>query len=176
MNSIFASLSIQNTQHQPTLTLLCEQCNVLIHIYTAHCFMWWRHTKWKTFSRTMEQDQFWWGSVTQRGNTWRRALLMQSHSEMNVWYILCKIKEAFIGKKSVSNHRLLLRVTENYLRLCCSSFKQPLKWGGGDLTALNLSTIISYHCCVILLHQTSEFQVIILITLCNFIKQLYNYT
>jgi hypothetical protein len=36
-------------------------------ISKARCLkvIWWRHTKWKIYSRTMEQDHFWWCSGSQ---------------------------------------------------------------------------------------------------------------
>jgi hypothetical protein len=83
------------------------------------------------------------------------------------------MKEAFLGMKSVGNQRSLAQ-SEQELALVTVHFIQAMKEmvEGGALTALNISRIKSYYCCAILLYQTSEFQIIIL-TLCNFITQLY---
>jgi hypothetical protein len=45
---------------------------------------------------------------------------------MNVWYIICKIKEAFLGKKSVSNRRSLAQ-SEQELALLAVQFIQAVK-------------------------------------------------
>jgi hypothetical protein len=177
IHSIFSSLSMQ-TIHSISLPShsSVDKGNLQIHLRTAHYFIWWRHTKWNTHSKTTKQDHFWWCSNRQQcDDTRRRALLTESHWGMNVWHILCKMKEDFLGKKSASNQRSLAQsatelawVTMHFLQ---AAKKIVCVCGGGvrALTALNLSTIKSYYCCVILLYQTSEFQSIIL-TLCNFIK------
>jgi hypothetical protein len=45
---------------------------------------------------------------------------------MNVWYILCKIKEAFLGMKSVSNQRSLTQ-SDQELALVTVKFIQAVK-------------------------------------------------
>jgi hypothetical protein len=51
---------------------------------------------------------------------------------MNVWYILCKMKEAFLGKKTVSNQRSLAqelpRISSGYSAVHSSSEEN----GGGE--------------------------------------------
>jgi hypothetical protein len=163
IHSIFVSLSIQNTQHQPTFTLFWGQVQLVNPI--MHCPLLYMVKAYK-----MEHIFRDYGAglllVIQRqptcGETQRRALLMQSHLRIH-------------GKKSVSNQRSLAqwpRIGFGYSAVHSGSQEN----GGATITALNLSTIKSYYYCVILLYYTSEFQLIILMTLCNFIEQLHNYT
>jgi hypothetical protein len=57
---------------------------------------------------------------------------------MNVWYILCKMKEGFLGKKATSNQRLLAQ-SDQVLFTFRANFIAVKKMGRKYLTVLNLN-------------------------------------
>jgi hypothetical protein len=113
-------LNIQNSQHQPTFTFFSGQLQLVNPL--MHCPLLYKLKTHKTEHIFQDHGA---GSllVMQQqppcSDMWRRALLMRSHWGMNVWYILSKMKEAFLAKVCVSNQISLAPSAQE-----CSSFRQ----------------------------------------------------